>query len=307
VVDNGSHDDSLYHLKLWAEGRLNVWISPNNPLRYLSHPPVKKPLPYVLHSRDDAVKGGIKVSEKNASDDLSEGRTDRLVFIDSGENLGFAGGNNIGIKYALTKGDFQYIWLLNNDTVIGKDALKKIIEKAESVENIGVTGSKIYDYYSTKKVQTIGGIINQYFGMSKQILNESELKKMNYIGGASFLISKLCIERVGLLPEEYFLYCEETDYCMRINNQGLKLSASLDSIVYHKEGISSNNTLKDYYAVRNPLYFSRRHFKKYFLTTWIYFLYRSVLPKIVRFQFKRLRTVFKAVSDFFNGRMGKMV
>jgi len=135
VVDNNSSNNSMEYIKAWAEGKLDVWVNPKHPLRYLSFPPVKKPIPYVHYTREEAENGGNKFLEDKLKENLPEGITTKypMIFIQTGENLGFAGGNNVGIRYAFSKNDFEYIWFLNNDTVIEKDALFKLVQKFEII------------------------------------------------------------------------------------------------------------------------------------------------------------------------------
>jgi len=125
VVDNNSPNNSMEYLKAWAEGRIDVWVNPNNPLRNLSFPPVPKPIPYVYYTREEAEKCKNLDLEEKFKSDIPEGVTTKypIVFIQSGNNLGFAGGNNVGIRYALIKNDFDSVILLNNDTVIKGEAI----------------------------------------------------------------------------------------------------------------------------------------------------------------------------------------
>jgi len=246
VVDNNSPDNSMEYLKAWAEERLDVWVNPDNPLRNLSFPPVPKPIPYVYYTREEAEKGGNLEIEEELKNKMSKDITSKytLVFIQSGGNLGFAGGNNVGIRYALAKGDFEYIWLLNNDTVVRKDSLIKLVEFAEK-NNIGISGSILMYYDSPNIVQAYGGHINKFLGTSHRILKKEQIKdKLNYIAGASFLINRRVIEKIGLLPEDYFLYYEETDYCFNASKNDFSLGVALDSVVYHKEGQSTGANKK---------------------------------------------------------------
>lgn len=122
VVDNNSPNNSMEYIKAWAEGKLDIWVKPDNPLRHLSFPPVEKPVPYVFYDREEAEKGGNPELEERLKNDIPNGITTKypLVFIQSGYNGGFAFGNNVGIKYALAKDDFDSVILLNNDTIIEK-------------------------------------------------------------------------------------------------------------------------------------------------------------------------------------------
>jgi GT2 family glycosyltransferase len=109
VVDNNSPNNSIEYLKAWAEGKLDVWVNSDNPLRNLSFPLVPKPIPYIYYTREEAEKGGSPEIEEELKNKIPKHITSKypLVFIQSGGNLGFAGGNNVVIKYALVKGDFN--------------------------------------------------------------------------------------------------------------------------------------------------------------------------------------------------------
>jgi len=266
VVDNNSPNNSMEYLKAWAEGKLDVWVNPNNSLRNLSFPPVSKPIPYIYYTRKEAEKGGSLKTEEALKNKMPKDITSKypLVFLQSGDNLGFAGGNNTGIRYALVKNDFEYIWLLNNDTVIRKDSLIKLVEFAEK-NNTGISGSVLMYYDSPNTVQTYGGHINKFLGTSHRILKKEQIKdKLNYIVGASFLINRKVIEKIGLLPEVYFLYYEETDYCFNASKNGFSLGVALDSVVYHKEGQSTGASKKlkseiDALSLTNRIKFHKKY------------------------------------------------
>jgi GT2 family glycosyltransferase len=102
VVDNNSPNNSMDYIKAWAEGKIDVWVNPKNPLRRFSFPPGPKPIPYVYYTREEAEKGGNKDLEKALSERISTDITTKypLIFIQSGENLGYTGGNNVGIRNA---------------------------------------------------------------------------------------------------------------------------------------------------------------------------------------------------------------
>ena len=164
VIDNNSPNNSLRYIKAWAKGKMDIWIKPDNQLRDLSYPPVPKPLPYVQYSREEAEKGGNPILELKTKRSTNAALKYPLIFIQSGDNLGFAAGNNVGLRYALSINDFDYIWLLNNDTVVDKDALFQLIQKAEQYKNkgynIGIIGSKLLYYENPKIIQGIAGKLN---------------------------------------------------------------------------------------------------------------------------------------------------
>ena len=169
VIDNGSTNGSMEKIKNWAEGKQEA-LTPElkNTLYHLSHPPVTKPIPYICYTRAEAEKGGNIILEKkitkewqerNKTDDKEINQTSPypLILIQSGENLGFAGGNNVGIRYLFKKKDFGYIWLLNNDTVIENISLIEMVRLGENINNIGAIGSKIFFYYTPNIIQALGG------------------------------------------------------------------------------------------------------------------------------------------------------
>jgi len=259
VVDNDSPNNSMEYIKAWAEGKQEVIYEESSQLKYLSQPHEPKPLDYVYYTKEEALNGGDKEKESKLNNPI--------ILIQAGENGGFAAGNNIGIKYALTKNDFEYVWLLNNDTVIEKDALNKLVNYANT-NNIGICGSALMYFYEPLKVQAYGGTVNKFFGTSKHILDKNEIeKKLDYIVGASFLIDRKAIDKIGLLPEEYFLYYEETDYCFNARNNGFKLGIDLNSTVYHKEGASTGasqnpqdkSEFSDVLILKNRIKFHRKY------------------------------------------------
>ncbi len=264
VVDNDSPNNSMDYIINWAEGKQEVVYDEDSQLKYLSQPFEPKPIEYIYYTKDEALKGGDKNRESTLNNPL--------IFIQAGENGGFAAGNNIGIKYALAKDDFDYVWLLNNDTVIKPDTLSNLVAYATE-NNVGITGSTLMYYDAPEKLQAYGGTINKFFGTGKHILNSEDIeKKLDYVVGASFLIDRKVVEKIGLLPEEYFLYYEETDYCFNARNNGFSLGIALESLVYHKEGGSTgaNDDYKqrsefvDMLVIKNRLIFHKKYLKNNF-------------------------------------------
>jgi len=237
VIDNQSPNNSMEKILSWAKGIQSVEYPKNTHFKHLSEPFTSKPVEHIFYSKDNINKYTITEKEKELNNPI--------VFIQSGENGGFAAGNNVGIQYAQIKNDFDQIWLLNTDTVIEKNALTSLVEYS-NIKDLGLTSSKLVYYHTPDKIQAYGGTINKFFGTASHIMNKNEIEeKLDYIVGASFLINKKVIDKIGLLPEEYFLYFEETDYCFNARNNGFKLGIDLNSIVYHKEGGSTKDKAKN--------------------------------------------------------------
>ncbi len=122
VVDNNSPNNSMEYIKAWAEGNLDVWVNPSNPLRKLSFPPVPKPIPYVFYTREEAEKGGNFEFEEKIKGEIPNGITTKypLIFIQTGYNGGFSYGNNVAMTQTGEKSDFSnYITTLKGRIMNG--------------------------------------------------------------------------------------------------------------------------------------------------------------------------------------------
>jgi len=178
-----------------------------------------------------------------------------FVLIKNSENLGFAGGNNVGIKKALESGA-DFIWLLNNDLVVEKNALESsLLAIGKSHLNIGMVSSKIYCYSNRSMVQYNGEKVC-YKGFPDK--EDDGLKFVDFAPACSVLISKEVFKKIGLLNEDYFLYYEDNDFCKRLKKAGFQILYNPFSKVYHKGGASIGSWLRSpvsaYYATRNFLY-----------------------------------------------------
>ncbi|WP_198004896.1 glycosyltransferase family 2 protein [Rubrobacter xylanophilus] len=221
VCDNGSDDGSLENIKAWAEGRLDLPFSSDNPLRYLA--PIPKPVPYVEHDRE--VRDG----------DCVEGCTRFLVLVRTGANLGFAGGNNVGIRYALER-KADYVWLLNNDTVTDLNALGAMVNVAQSDPDIGAVGSTIYYMDAPNDIQLYGGgWVSFWLGICRHFTTSVSDDKLGYVAGTSLLLRREVLEQVGLLDDKFFMYWEDTDYGIRVREAGWKLAVAPESRIWHRE------------------------------------------------------------------------
>lgn len=264
VCDNASSDGSMEHIRSWAGGDLAAQ-SRNPALAFLVTPPVPKPVPLVELSPDHAAK-------------ITDVRDARLVLIQTGANLGFAGGNNVGLRYALQQGDCDFAWLLNNDTVVRPDALSSLVKHMKDRADAGIGGSKILYYYRPDVVQALGGYqydrwtargwpICDQGGHEAISTAQAVDEKLNYVIGASMMISRTFLGTIGLMQDDYFLYFEELDWAIRAKGQ-FGLTYCPDSIVYHKEGGSlgssstarNRSSIAEYYWTRNRLHFTRRFY-----------------------------------------------
>jgi len=191
-----------------------------------------------------------------------------LTVLETGENLGFAGGNNAGIRHALKAG-FDYVWLLNNDTVADPQSLLELVRAAESDSRIAVTGSLILYQRSPGMINSAGIRISR-FGRARLLgLNrpKSEPKfnvprEVDAVSGCSMLLRCSALRAVGLMDERYFLYLEEIDLCTRLRQAGYRCWVAPESIVFHKQwgSIQPYPELADYYLSRSQVLYIKKFY-----------------------------------------------
>jgi len=300
VCDNNSSDQSMEHIEAWAKGSEIVNLSPSHPLRQLSSPPIEKPIDFSVYNR-------LKVEVKIPPSD------NQLILIQTGDNLGFAGGNNVGLRYALNCRDMDFVWLLNNDTVIAPDCLTNMVNYSQQQNLPNMCGSTILYYNDPSVIQALGGCrYNKWTGLASTSLgrglaadtdidHKTYEEQLSYIAGASWLLPKQYLIDIGLMEESYFLYCEEIDWCVRNNNK-YKLCYAPDAIVYHKEGSSigspnderSSSLLSDFYIFRNKLRFTRRYFPEAIFTAYLVTLFQA-LNRVRRGQWDKAFLILKVM------------
>lgn len=193
------------------------------------------------------------------------------------ENLGYAGGNNLGIKYALESGA-DLIWVVNPDIVVAPDALSEAMKAM--TDNVAVVASKVYfaagfEFHKEKYKKNDLGKVIWYAGADNDWdnvyakhwgINEvdkgqfNKKKEIGYATGSSMLLRSEVLKKTGLIDEKYFMYYEENDLCQRIKKAGYKLIYAPQSIVRHKVGQAAGigSGLADYYIARNRMLFGMR-------------------------------------------------
>lgn len=212
------------------------------------------------------------------------GKYPSVSFIISKENLGFAGGNNLGIEKA--KGEF--LFFLNNDTEIQDDTIGILVEHFHKNPLCGMLSPKI-KYHDTNTLQYAGsGKINLYTGRNSRVGYKEEdsgqydrVYRTEIIHGAAMMVSRPLINAIGMMPAEFFLYYEEIDWCQQAKEAGFEIWFNGYSTVFHKESMSigKNSPLKTYYMSRNRLLFMRRHTHGFKKISWILFFVVFSIPK----------------------------
>jgi GT2 family glycosyltransferase len=300
VCDNASADDSVHRLREWAAGKR---LAPDiaEPLRHIMEPPRVEPLPMAEIDRETAERGGTE-----------ESRAARFLLVRNEVNYGFAGGNNVALRYVLAAhpaGEPAYACLLNNDTVVTREWLSRMMEAA-SDPKVGAVGAMLYEYYMPDLVESAGGgRVHRWQGMPRATTATRQQRgtpralprRMDFITGACMLMSADTLRRVGLIDERYFIYCEDVDLSLRIRRAGLRLVLVPGAEMWHKNGgvMKHRSARHDYYMVRNSLLLVHKLYPALLPAAMAFSLYRCVVPKLVRGDWQRLRAVRGAYKDFF--------
>ncbi|MCF0223970.1 MAG: glycosyltransferase family 2 protein [Fibrobacter sp.] len=258
-------------------------------------------LPECIYIVDNACSAE---SRKDFEQIASSGTSTPIKLIFNEQNLGFAAACNQGIAASFAKSlakderntceDSDFVWLLNNDTIPSETALEKLLEKAKETD-AAITGSKILD----AKGNYSGGVgkIHPFFA-SVHRANQDEAE-FDYVEGSSMLISRECVQKIGLMSEDYFLYFEESDYCSKAKDAGLSLAWATDSIINHDIGTSTGSEIGkgsvpyfiDCIMIRNRIHFaSRNRIPKIGIAAGFII---SLLLRVKRLQWKRVLKILQ--------------
>lgn len=213
----------------------------------------------------------------NNEGQLLQEKYPEINVIQSKANLGFSGGNNLGIKKA--KGD--YLFFINNDTVFTEDKLQDLIDQMNTFPKVGGASPKIKYSEPPCLIQFAGFTRLSSITIRNKALGSGEVDRAqydrttftSYLHGAAMIIKREVIEKIGLMPEIYFLYYEEIDWCTQMTDAGYQLLYLPNLTIYHKESRSTGakSKLKIFYMTRNRLLYSWRHRKG--TTKWLSLIY----------------------------------
>lgn len=256
-------------------------------------------------------------STDGSPDTISELFPDITLIVNE-ENLGFTGGNNVGMRYALTQG-FDYVCLLNNDTIVDPEFLRLLVEATEGHLEVGVAGPTIFYFDQPTAVWSAGGRFDWRRGEATMLtLDETEgdqhddVREVDWVTGCAMLMKKAVLEAVGLFDPRYFIYFEEAEWCFRATKTGVKAIHVPAAKLWHKISVDPQvaSPRVTYLMVRNHLLFLKTC--KVSISTWAYVLANyarmitsyTLRPKHRRERAKR-NAMVKGVVDFCRGRWGR--
>ena len=298
VCDNASNDGSVEKIAAWARGELDVPSDPDSPV-----PLSQSHLP-----------DGVTVLDRAQAEAGEDAGGAQLVIVRTGANLGFAGGNNVGLRWALARGA-SHAWLLNNDTVVPRDSLAELAGFMDSHPDVGLCGSIMVVYGQPSKLQAYAGALDRTtFGarhlgegmpsdQADQAMRADPPKgnEVLYPVGASMLASRAFLEQVGLMEEEYFLYYEEADWVLRAEGK-FDVAIAPHSVVYHKVGATAGSLTEGVSAFsagllyRSRLKLAARLGRRSSFSVWLS-IAKDFLRAIVRGRFGQAKGIFMAATD----------
>ncbi|MGC8880107.1 MAG: glycosyltransferase family 2 protein [Anaerolineae bacterium] len=277
----------------------------------------------VLHS--DYPNFHVLVVDNGSTDGSSEAvraAYPTVTLIENGENLGYAEGNNVGIRHALAEGA-DYVLLLNNDTLVAPDMLRELIAVAETDARVGIVGPLIYYYEPADVLWNAGNAIDWRNGSVANLYGDkpavgvgTQPYAVDYVSGCALCIRRQVIEQVGILDSRFFIYYEETDWCVRARRAGYQVLMVPCARIWHKVsgtmGIASPPTT--YYMTRNQFLFYARHTRGLARTTLLSRLLLRELRTLAAHSLKPCHHHLRrsrdarllALRDALLGRWGKM-
>lgn len=236
-------------------------------------------------------------------------RYPQVKTIRSQKNLGFAGGNNLGIKEA----QGHYFFLINNDTLFKDFNIQPLIDRLKSSDKMGIVCPKICFAWGTNPIQFTGytplteiTVRNQSIGFGEEDKGQYDVPHPTpYAHGAAMLIKREALEKVGMMPECFFLYYEELDWSMMFTRAGFDIWYDPACTIYHKESQSTgkNSPLRTYYITRNRLLLVKRNWHN--TSKYISYLYlicivalRDIFKYTVQGKWSLSKATLTGISDF---------
>jgi CDP-glycerol glycerophosphotransferase len=263
------------------------------------------PLQKILITDNNSSDNSVRILQKEFPDD-------NVVILHSKENRGFASGNNLAIKYALENIDFDYILIINNDTISDENLNKNFIEYYENhdSESIGILTGKILNYYKPEYFLSAGGKYSStkcsgyHIGDGEKDVGQyDETRECSFATACLWFFHKSLITRIGYLPEEYFLYLEDVDYCLQVIKAGMKIIYLPTVKILHKEGSSTKITKKTpnfYYTNRNRIICAKKHLPKSERLRFYVFFFLSRIFRFFQFLFLgKPNNTFKGIKEGF--------
>lgn len=265
------------------------------------------------------VVDNASANQKEAAEEIRR-RFPAVHVIENAENAGFGGGVNIGISRALER-SADYAFLLNNDATVAPDALAVLVQTMETDKRIGIAGPHIYFAKEQNLLWYAGGTFTwngggQHIGegLTDAAFTGSTVRDTDYMTGCALFVRRETLEKIGLLPEPYFMYYEDIEWSLRARRAGYRVVVAGLARVWHKVSQSAQKLgtpARHYYDIRNRLLFARRNasfHSRVAVYFWSFYFYTKQILKIALFPSTRAvsRALMRGIGDFYKGKFGKL-
>jgi len=248
----------------------------------------------------------IVIIDNNSSDgslEMAKTNFSKAIFIKNEANLGFAAGNNVGIKFALERAA-DFVLILNNDVEVEKNFLTQLMDNMAENQKIGIASPVIFDA-QTKEIWFSGGRIDWWRvkTIHEKKIQTEKIFSSQIITGCAMLVRAAVFQKIGLLDESFFLYWEDADFSLRAKKAGFQNVVIPASWVYHYEKSRANPENKTYWLVISGLIFFRKNANLFFKTWGSFYLKLRIIKNWLDVKFKKDQislVVQKAYRDFKN-------
>ena len=222
-----------------------------------------------------------------------------LRLVETNANLGFAGGNNAGIRLALNEGA-EFVWLLNNDTIVPQNTASLLVAKAIREQRAGEIGSVFYHMHEPETIQAWGGATLSPWKLyrPKLVMSPRRFGKNTAMMAASILLRREALMQAGLLDDRFFVDFEDSDLSFRIYKAGWALEVAEDTRILHKGGASfkTNNIQRWRYSIASQIRFIRKHAYYPNVLLWAFCLV-IFISRMRRGEWTAFRTVRACLKD----------
>lgn len=299
IIENASNDDSYTKINDWAQNDIKPGLDKiPEALHKNVLPFIEKPI--VLNQIDEKII------------DTTDFECGKIYLYKSEKNSGFSGGNNVALLSSNISNSFDYIWCLNNDTIVDKNSLSEQVKTANENCSEKLIGAAILKLSKPNEIETLGGgILNPFLGTVRYIESGKDVSKINninesisYIAGTSILFPSKFLRNFGGFDESFFMYSEDAEISKRAIKNGYKLLIATKSYIWHAGGSSSGykSPFSEYYIQRNSLKYFWKFYPFQFPIMLVISLFAKSLNRLRRRQLSQLRAVFAGTVHFFSGK-----
>ena len=295
VWDNGSTDGSVERIVEWAEGQAaSSGAAPHKAFEDCVLPPVPKPIVHAVIN-----EGAHEVPQTP------------LVIIRGTRNLGYAGGNNAAMRWSLTRGDCSHVWILNNDVIVARDCLARMIAISSSDPYDRPVGSEIRDYAPPHALQAYGGqTLGHGWLVAPRHANVDD--RLDFLVGASLFLSRQRASALGYFNEDYFLNAEDLEYTYQYGRNFRRANPGIEPFLvagrlWHEESATQGRAKERhaYYFTRNLLYAASRIGPAHGLTTFCFSILRLAYSALLGRR-EAARGIARGLYAFARGKKGVM-